>query len=113
MRAYVIKNKDGLYMNETMDFVSNELWQSNIFNDYEQASCYCPQLCKVVEVEINEQVQLTQQELKLLKFIFRLADEAIELQREDRYDTSWTNVLFSLENKLGIYNMVKEIDKNE
>ena len=54
MKAYVIKRDDGCYWSESAEFVSNELWQAELFNDYETALCYCPTYCRVIAIEIKE-----------------------------------------------------------
>lgn len=54
--SYVIKRADGLYMTETIDFISNELTSAMIFYTKEQAQFYigCKEDCKVVKIEICE-----------------------------------------------------------
>ena len=48
----------------------------------------------------------TEDELMLLKMAFKLVDDVVEIQRTDNYDVYLPNQLFSLKNKLGIYNLV-------
>lgn len=48
----------------------------------------------------------TEDELMLLKMAFRLIDDVVEIQRYDNYDVYLSNELYSLKNKLGIYELV-------
>ena len=48
----------------------------------------------------------TEDELRLLKMAFKLVDDVVEMQREGNYDTYMCNVLYDLENKLGIYDLL-------
>lgn len=48
----------------------------------------------------------TENELMLLKMAFRLVDDVVEIQRYDNYDVYLSNELYSLKNKLGIYDLV-------
>ena len=48
----------------------------------------------------------TEEEFMLLKMAFRLIDDVVEIQRYDNYDVYLSNELYSLKNKLGIYELV-------
>ena len=49
----------------------------------------------------------TKDELMLLRMAFKLVSDVVQIQREDNYDVHLCNELFSLEEKLGIYELVK------
>lgn len=48
----------------------------------------------------------TEEELIMLKVIFKGAEAVIEAKREDRYDNRDSNTLFHLKQKLGILDLV-------
>lgn len=48
----------------------------------------------------------TEHELALLRLAFKLVDDVVEMQREDNYDVYMCNELYSLKNKLGIYDLL-------
>ena len=50
----------------------------------------------------------TEEELIMLKAIFKGANAIIYSLREDRYDVYAANTLFHLEEKLGIYGIVED-----
>lgn len=54
--------------------------------------------------------EFTPDELRLLRLAFKLVDDVVESQREDRYDTCMVNELFNLKEKLGIYDVVSNYD---
>ena len=49
----------------------------------------------------------TEDELFLLKLAFSLAANVVEMEREGNYDVDMCNVLCSLKEKLGVYDLVK------
>ena len=61
-----------------------------------------------MDKEFKEE-DFTEDELKLLKMAFKLVADVVEIQRQDNYDVYLSNELFSLENKLGVYELVKEV----
>lgn len=50
----------------------------------------------------------TEDELLLLKMAFKLVNDVVNIQRSNNYDNDMSNALFSLENKLGIYDLVSD-----
>lgn len=52
-------------------------------------------------------MEFTEDELKLLKLIFNVADTIVESQREDNYDVYNSNLLYSIKEKLGIYDILE------
>ena len=48
----------------------------------------------------------TEDELRLLRMAFKLIDDVVEMQRDCNYDVYMCNALYSLENKLGIYDLL-------
>ena len=42
----------------------------------------------------------------LLRMAFKLVEDVVQIQREDRYDVELCNELFNLKEKLGIYDLV-------
>ena len=48
----------------------------------------------------------TEEELTMLRAIFKGAEAVIEAQRTDRYDVDAVNTLFNIKEKLGIYDLV-------
>ncbi len=48
----------------------------------------------------------TDEELRLLRTIFNMADAMIQGLRDDNYDTYLSNQLYYLEEKLGILNLI-------
>ena len=61
-----------------------------------------------MEDRIFKEEDFTEDELMLLRMAFKLVTDVIEIQREDRYDVVLSNELFNLEEKLGIYDLVKD-----
>lgn len=53
MKLYVIKNSEGHYLTETLDYLSG-YWNAFIFYDYELAQVYCSIDCKIYEWNIKE-----------------------------------------------------------
>lgn len=49
----------------------------------------------------------TEEELIMLKAIFKGAEAFIEAQRKDRYDVYDINTLFDIKQKLGIYELLE------
>lgn len=58
MKVYVIKNEQGQYQTPDISFISS-IWQSDLFNDYEVAKCYCQRDCKIIECELLEKTELS------------------------------------------------------
>lgn len=52
-------------------------------------------------------MEFTEDELKLLKLIFNVADIIVESQREGNYDVYNSNLLYSIKEKLGIYDILE------
>ena len=52
-------------------------------------------------------MEFTEDELKLLKLIFNVADTIVESQRIDNYDVYTGNLLYSIKEKLGIYDILE------
>lgn len=52
-------------------------------------------------------MEFTEDELKLLKLIFNVADTIVESQREGNYDVYNSNLLYSIKEKLGIYDILE------
>ena len=48
----------------------------------------------------------TEEELIMLKAMFKGAEAVIEAKREDRYDVYDVNTLYDIKMKLGIYDLV-------
>lgn len=55
----------------------------------------------------REESEFTEDELKLLRLAFKLADTVVEVQRVDNYDVDMCNSLFYLKEKLGIDDLVE------
>ena len=58
-----------------------------------------------INVKFNES-DFTDEELKMLKAIFKGADAVVQSARVDNYDTFMSNTLYSLTQKLGIDDIV-------
>ena len=56
---------------------------------------------------VFKEEDFTEDELMLLRMAFKLVSTVVETQRTDNYDVHLSNELFSLEEKLGIYDLVK------
>lgn len=54
--------------------------------------------------------EFTEEELMLLKLAFTLVDKTVEIQRTNNSDVWMCNVLFDLKEKLGIYDLLNELD---
>lgn len=73
MKVYVIKNKEGKYLDFCQDFETNNICDARIFT-YEEAVRFCPKNCRVVEITIVEgdlEQQLTEKD----KEIYDLLDQ--------------------------------------
>ena len=56
---------------------------------------------------VFKEEDFTEDELMLLRMAFKLVSTVVETHRTDNYDVHLSNELFSLEEKLGIYDLVK------
>lgn len=54
MKAYVIKNKEGKYLDECQDFIDG-LYNARLFTDIDEISLFIQKDCRVVEVTIAEE----------------------------------------------------------
>lgn len=52
-------------------------------------------------------MEFTEDELRLLKLIFNVADTIVESQREGNSDVYNSNLLYSIKEKLGIYDILE------
>ena len=60
----------------------------------------------MIEHKFTEE-DFTEDELMLLKMAFSLADNVIHTLRTDNYDVYLTNALYDLKHKLGIYDILQ------
>lgn len=71
MKLYVIKNKEGEYLQRGLYCFSKHLENADIFYDYEMAQCECLSYCKVIEVTIAEgdlEKQLAEKDEKIKRY---------------------------------------------
>lgn len=54
-----------------------------------------------------EKPVFTKEEITMLRAIFKGAEAAIEARREDNYDVYEVNILHSIKEKLGIYDIIE------
>lgn len=52
--------------------------------------------------------ELNEEELAMLKAIFKGAEAVVEARRQDNYDVYEVNTLFNLKLKLGIYDLLED-----
>lgn len=55
----------------------------------------------------------TNEQLMILKMAFTLVENVIEMQRENNYDVLMCNELYYLKDKLGIYELVDELQHTQ
>lgn len=79
MKVYVVKNSNGKYLTEMMDF-SDELIFANLFVDVESAWAYAPNDCRAVECFLMERDERKEHDKQLVNDVC----EWIQAEFEDK-----------------------------
>ena len=62
MKLYVIKDSEGRYLSDTLDFVEG-FYNADVFDDFQLAMCYWPSDCEInewciLELKKNKDIQV-------------------------------------------------------